>query len=386
MGKVTTTLFGELAILPYQAEAPITETLEFLTDVLLSYNGSEQRLQMRTMPRQTFAYKIPLQAWRTASAFNVGYQAIRKKWAVPIWTQAQYVGEVTAAATSITCDTTLYDLRASSLAFLYTSADNWQIVEISTTTGSLINVSNTLLYMAGAWLLPVRLGWVAGSIGNATSGYSGTASITFEIDDNLELTPATPAQYLSADIYNDASLLGGATLDRKIQSRSGVVDYSLGKVARRDYWTNARYASPFRSVLNGPAEIKTYRDFLYRRAGKFREFWAPTFESNLRVVDTGLITSTLTIERDGFADYSARKNIAVQSVDGTWYQSVATNPTPVASNRLELSLTPALSIKAADIARACYLGLNRLDTDRIELRYIGNSVALSEFTMLEISP
>ena len=46
MAKITTTLFGELAIIPFQAEAPISETLEFYTDVMLASDGTEKRLQL----------------------------------------------------------------------------------------------------------------------------------------------------------------------------------------------------------------------------------------------------------------------------------------------------------------------------------------------------
>ena len=386
MAKITTTLFGELAILPFQAEAPVVETLEFLTDVLTSFNGNEQRLQMRTMPRQSFEYTIPLQAWQMASAFNTEYRAIRKRWAVPVWTQAQYVGEVTAHAATIACNTSLYDLRESSLAFLYVGPDNWQIVEISTKTGSLINVSNDLAYMNGAWLMPARKGWIQGNIDKPTNGYNGKSSLTFVIDDNLEITPAAPAQYSGNDIYYDASLLSGMTLARALQSRVDIVDYSLGKVTRRSPWTNARYGSPFRSLLNGPAEIKAYRDFLYRRAGKFRAFWLPTFESNLRVVDTGLVANFLTIENDDFLDYDIRTNIAIQSTAGVWYPRVISNPIQLINNRVQLSLSSALNVNAANIARVCFLGLNRFDTDRIEINWIGNNVAKSEVVITEITP
>ena len=58
MAKITTTLFGELAILPYQAEAPVKESLEFLTDVITAYDATEERLQLRSKPRQSFNYSI----------------------------------------------------------------------------------------------------------------------------------------------------------------------------------------------------------------------------------------------------------------------------------------------------------------------------------------
>lgn len=386
MAKITTSLFGELAILPFQAEAPVVETLEFLTDVCNSFNGTEKRIQLRTKPRQSFDYTVPLQLWQAAKSFSTEYRALRKRWAIPVWTEAQYVGNIAAHAASITCDTTLYDLRANSLAFLYAGPESWQIVEVSTKTASSVNVSNDLFYMKGAWLMPVRLGWIADKIDKPTSGYAGKTSLKFEIDDSQEITPAAPAQYLGNDIYFDASLLSGGSLSRFLQSRVDIVDYDLGKVARRSPWINARYGSPHRSLLKGQSEVKAYRDFLYRRAGKFRAFWNPTFESNFRVVDTGTVTNILTVENDGFLDYMPRTNIAVQSVSGVWQTSVITSFQQIAGDKIQLTLAAPLNINSLDIYRISYLGLNRFDTDRIELRYIGNGVVESEVTVLEITP
>lgn len=386
MAKITTSLFGELAFLPYQAEAPVKETLEFLTDLLTSFNGSEQRFSMRTKPRQSFEYTIPLQAWQTAAAFNTEYAAIAKRWAVPIWTEAQFIGDVAAHATEINCNTSLYDLRASSLALLYSSPDVWQIVEISTTTSTKINVANDLSGITGAWLLPVRLGWIVGSVDKPTNGHNGKSYVTFEIDDNLEITPAAPTQHLSNDIYYDVPLRGEDNVSKFVQRRVDIVDYSLGPVVRRSPWLNSRYGTPYRSLLNGASEVRSYKNFLYRRSGKYRSFWMPSFENNFRLVSTGNINSTIVVESDSLNDWSLRTNIAIQATDGNWYPRVVSNPVQVVGNRLQLTLSSPLNVNASNIARISFLGLYRFDADKIELRWIGNGIVETEVSILEITP
>lgn len=386
MAKVTTSTLGDLAILPYQAQAPLTEALEFLTDVMEAYDGSEQRLQLRTMPRQTFQYTIPVKFWNIAESFNTAYNAIRKKWAIPLWTEAQFVGDVTAHATDITCNTSLYDLRASSLAFLFNAAGAWQVVEISTKTSTKINVTNDLSYIASAWLMPIRIGWIVGDVKKSTNAYEDMVEINFFVDDNLDLTPSAPTQYLSNDIYFDSPVLSGSNMDKSLQQRADIVDQVLGVVSRRSPWLNARYASTYRSVLQGAQQVRDYKAFLYRRAGKFRSFWMPTFEQNMRHANTGTILSTLTIEADSYAQYPQRQHIAIESASGVWYPRAVSNPTPVAGNRIQLTLDSALNLDASKVRRISYLGLHRLNTDKIELRWIGNNVVESEFGILEISP
>lgn len=387
MAKITTALFGELAILPQQAEAPIRETLEFLTNVILSHNGKEQRLSLRSKARQSFEYTIPLQAWHTAAAFNTEYGAISKRWAVPIWTEGQYVGTVAQNAAAIACNTDLHDLRDNSLAMLYAGCNQWRIIEISTVTPGQISIANNFASISGAWLIPVRIGHIEGTIDKPTNGYNSKTKVRFEIEDNFEFAAAEPEQYLTNDIYYDSGFLNGASLSRSFEKRVDVNDFSLGPVERRSPWLNTRVGTPYRVIADNLTEVRNYKDFLFRRAGKFRAFWRPSFEVNLRVVNTGVIGATLVVESDSFLDYAIdRTNIAVQTTAGAWLNRTISNPIQIDAARIQLTLSAALNIRTDEIARVCYLGLHRLDTDRIEFEHKGGGVVESEVRVLELNP
>lgn len=386
MAKITTTLFGDLAILPHPAESPIKETLEFLTDVMVSHNGNEERLPLRTKPRHSFNYTVPVQAWNMAAAFNTESGALRKRWAVPIWTEAQYVGSVAAAAASIACDTTVYDLRANSLALLFAGCERWQIVEIASITSGSVVPSNVLSEMSGAWLVPVRLGWITGNVDKPTNGHNAKSTVTFQLEDSLSLVPSAPSQYLSQDVYYESGLLAGDSISRTIEQRLDVVDYELGPVARRSPWEYSRFGTPYRSIIQGVSEMRDFKEFLYRRAGKYRGFYMPTFENNLRLLNTGTIVSTLVVKSDSFLDYAnVRTNVAIQTANGSWLARGISNPVQIDSERIQLTLSSPLNIAANSVTRICYLGLNRLDTDRIEITWKGNTVAESEFRILELA-
>lgn len=386
MPKVTTTLFGELAVLPYQAEAPVKESLEFLTDVITAYDATEERLQLRSKPRQSFNYSIPLQAWHTASAFNTEYGAIRKDWAVPIWTEAQYVGTISAGLFSIGCITAVYDLRPQSLAMLYSVGGDFQIIEINEVFSDHITLLVGTKYITGAWLMPVRKGWIQGNIDKPINGHNGKSLLTFVIDDNPVITPVAPAQYLGDDIYYDAPLLSDGSLLASLSQQQDIIDMSLGPVTRRTNWNRPQYGKPWRSLLTTPEEVRSYREFLYRRAGKFRRFWYPTFENNMRVTNTGNITTTLTIQSDSFIDYaSLRTHIAIEA-NGVWYPRAISDPIQIDAQRVQLTLSPALNVPATGITRISYLGLHRFDTDRIELSWQGGGVVESNVQILELLP
>ena len=379
--------FGELAIFPRQAEAPIKEALDFLTDTMISHNGKEDRIQLRSKPRQSFVYKIPVQAWDMAAFFNVGYGAIRQKWAVPLWTEAQYIGSVASGIQHVVCNTGLYDFRDNSLALLFTGCGDYQLVEITMVEPDRINIVAGVRKMTEAWLAPVRLGWIAGNITRETSGYNAKYSIAYEIEDNPELEPIEPPQFDGHDIYFEPGLLSGGKLSRTIEKQLDVADFDLGPVAYRSPWLNSRHATPYRTILEGPAEIHAHKQWLFRRMGKFRAFWMPTFEHNLNIRNTGNIVATLLIDSDFYMAYGqGRKHIAIETLDGVWHARTVSNALQMNDETVQLTLAAPLNIQSNNIARASYLGLHRLDADKIELQWIGGGVVESNVRILEISP
>lgn len=384
MAKITTVLFGDLALLEFQPEAPASESLEFLTDIMESRNGGEQRLQLRSKPRQYISYTIPLQSWNIAQSFNTSYGAIGRLWAVPIWSEVQYVGTILDNAVTITCNTTLYDIRANSLALLYSGETSWQVVEIGTITATYVNITSNIDYMTNCYLIPIRLGWIEGQLSSSTNGYNKKTTVTFEIEDNLAITPSAPTQYLGDDIYYTPSLLSNGSLTRTIQVQMEKMDGELGIIRRQFPWTNARYGSGYNTITINRTEYITYKNFLYRRAGKFRRFWMPTFEQNLRLVSTGTITTTIIIESDDFNSYTFRPNIAILA-NGVWYPRIVSNPIAQPLNRVQLTLNTALNLPASQITNICYLGLNRLNTDRIEMQWAAG-VMESNVNILELIP
>lgn len=385
MAKITTSL-GEFALLPYFAMIGSRESIEFLTQVLEAYDNTEERIKLRVLPRQSLSYVYPIGRSRMANAFNVEYGAIRKNWAIPMWAEWQLVGEVLTSASSILCDTVQFDLRPNSLALLYTSDSVWQIVEISTITATQINVSNSLNHQLGCRLIPLRIGRIDGDISKSINDIFSSDQIQYLIDQGQDISPITPQQYLGNDIYFTCPLLQGDVIQKSIIQRDDMVDMDLGIISHINPWAHSRYKWSLRTVLNNPFKIREYRDFLYRRSGKFRPFWMPTFERNLRLVTTGNITTTIVIKNDGYNDWTRRVNISIQKQDGTWTTNTLSSPTIVALNNIQLTLGTSLGYDASLIRNICYLGLYRLDNDSVDLNWLKSRTVESTVNIIELTP
>ena len=115
-----------MALWPFCPRADFTEALAWYTDVLPSYSA-EQRIRLTNAPRQSFAYShafTPRQYERAKLMMQNSGAAI---WYLPVWAERQRVS-VGSGAGSITVDTTASDYRAGSVAMLWASDEEYELV------------------------------------------------------------------------------------------------------------------------------------------------------------------------------------------------------------------------------------------------------------------
>jgi len=374
-------------MLPLQPQAPVKETLGWLTDVMISENASEDRVQVRLSPRQSFRFTYPADAIEKSRAFNIVYGNRAREWLVPVWTQAQYLGAVSADLTTLTCDPDYSEFRASSLALLWQSPTEWQVVGVYEVGGSSLTLCSVTEAFTGAWLMPLRRGHVQGNPKKTFNGYNSQYDLQYEIDDNAALTVSAPTQYLSDDIYFEPSLFNGTEADEDILTKLDIQDEDLGVVDYFAPWTYNRTSRIYRVVAEDAQEAWALRQWLHRRAGRFRRFWQPSFEADMRVLSTGSITNLLIVANDENLRYVPERTHVAIEAGGTWYARAITDAELISETQLQITLSSSLGgIAASSIQRVCYLGLKRLDTDRIEITHLGAGVCQTEARVIEMQP
>lgn len=388
MAKISTSLFGELAIIPIQPQLPIRESLEWLTDVSDSYTGAQESQALRSIPRRAYDYQYQL--WSEVEqqdGFNTASGAIRDLWAIPMWPDNQYVGDIASGATSVSCDIENYPLSADTLALLYSPLTSaWQILEILTASSGTITFSAATA-QTGAYLVPVRTGRIVGNINKQTAESHSVLSATWRIDESPVVVPATPPQFAGYDLYTSCPYMTSTTLDRVFSQRDEIADFEIGSVESSSPWIGSRYGTPYSVLGFSLAEIRVHREFFFRRMGRYRLFWAPTFERNLTSLNSGTITTQLNVNDNGLTDYAPQRlHLAILKTDGTWITITAISVAVLTGTTARYTFASALNIDASDIKLVAYLGLNRLDSDRIEINYTATDIAEFAYTVLELSP
>lgn len=370
-------------------EAPAQEQLQWNTTVVTANDGTEQRIRLRKHPRQGIKANYPVHVKDMPKIENSMYGWLSRRWAVPLWTEAQSVGNIASGASTITIDTTKTDFRANSLAYIYESNDKNITVEVTTVAAGSITLRLPLASgYTSAWVMPARIGMITGSPTKKLFGHDMSINVGFSFTDNLSFgTGTAPTQFLGEDLYTDETLLGDV-LEDPYYTRIDSVDYDTGSFTQFSPWKYVKKKRTLKYILQGMAEINIFRKWLHRRGGRQKPFWIPSFEDDLRVSQTNAISTSILIYDDNYLTFSsARKHICIFFTNGTFViRTIASAATQDAlQTNLQLDVTLG-SILPSTIKRISYLSLRRLDTDKVDLNWLSNRTLTADIPVIEIAP
>lgn len=378
-----------VAVFPYQARPQWQEVYEWVTDVIKSVNGTEQRTRLRQNPRITLnvEYPIPLDDKRRAN--NLAYGWLKGGWILPIWTDILEAGPVSRGATSLAVATAETSLLYADKLVVWESYRKYEAVNVVSNNGSTIVIEEGLtntyanpIILAAAKVRPNT------GIVRSTSGYSSVISSAFRVLGWPYPAESVPSQYKGEDVCLDLQFLAEAgTVTDNYLTR---VDEVSNQVANSEFffpWTDTQQARIYNVNNDNASETLAFKRWLARRAGKQRPFWSPTFEEDFRLQQSGNISTGLICQSDSYSTFASRRtHIAIQFKDGTWAFREIINHTTEADGLYNLSLDTPLNVDASTIRCISYFGLKRLDTDRVEIYYPGAGISYSSLRIVEIQP
>lgn len=379
-------LYGKVALIPYPVQAGSSETLGFDTDILTSYTAQfEQRSKMRAIPRQSFTYAYDCGYDFMQKIYNAIYANIRGKWLIPLWFELQPI-TATVGQTSLAVDTSVHDIRANTYVLVYSNFKTWQVVKVSSITATTATVA--ALTIAGfAYVVPLRVGWFSAQSNMLPTGFANLIKGVFVVDDVLTGLTETVPQLNGLDFYSTPYLIdkSGSTQVFWDEDQS---DFTTGNIAHSTAWANARYQKSYMFQDNGQAALRAFKNYFYRRAGKYRAFMSPTFEANLRSASSGIVGTTYKFFDDGYAAnlYSLRKIVGFMLTDGTWQTRNILSVADLGDGTAQVVLDSALNIDANLISYCSFVAQNRLDADQISISFESFDMYRASINVMEITP
>ena len=364
---------------------PVTESLEWLTGILASVTGVEQRQALRLSPRRSLEFTVrPTGSWRTWYDALLSVPSQRRYW-VPVWHEVgRLKGLAAAGMTSLTVSGARAELAGAEVLYLQGSQPwQYELAEVASSVVGADTVFHLVAGLATAWPRGTRVFPAATAMVGEQPAYNRLADRTLASSVRFDLTQVNdwvPASGLPD--YRGFPVVDLPTNEGDAQSGGyerivADLDSQTGVRERADLG-----AAPFQkfgasNFFRGRVNSDSFRALLYMLRGRLAAVWVVYPMADFRLVlPAALAAASITVERGGYTDLgtpvAGRQDIRILLRDGSAYHHRITGSAIIGDGATEsLSLNPVLSsaLTPASVLRISFMGLGRLDQDRVELTH-----------------
>lgn len=271
----------------------VVEVVEWKTDVIEAYDGTEQRIRVRLAPRQRIRYEVATESVNDAGLRAMLFDWLPRVFGLPIWFEKRDL-QATApqGATTITVDTRWGDFRVGFLIMIYESEDKWEAVEVEALTLTTIDLASGLAntFAPGAFVMPVRSAYAqtqtnANRYQRGVGGLEKT-TVNFTTLDNEDLEDIGTATLYDGRVVLDDGNVVSNTLPESFERPVVVIDNSSGVILQTSRTDRSRINSVKTWDLPDLEELWRVRQLLHSFHGSQASFWVPSCRADLELSDT----------------------------------------------------------------------------------------------------
>lgn len=361
----------------------VTEGLEWLTEVMASATGAEQRQALRLSPRRHVEFTVSVTGqWRTYFDALMT-TAFQDRLYLPLWFEsAKTVQPIAAGGTWLTVQGTRAELASSLRLFLQGPKPyQFEIVEVS---GSYFQNGQTIFSLTtgttGTWgrgtkVYPVKVAmFSAQPMPNRLSDQALTSDMQFQILETNDWTgDASLPTYRGVPVLEivtnetDSQAVGYDRITAISDNTTGVpVILDIAGIPFQKHTPNGFFSGHFNA--------DRLRSTFYALKGRCKPAWLVSPAADFTLTAPASIGgASITVDRSGFSDLgtpvAGRQDIRILMRSGdAWFHRI-TGSALAGTDHETLNLSPALaaSLTLANVRRISFMGLGRLDQDRIDL-------------------
>lgn len=383
---ITPISLQRILLFPLIPELPYKERLEWMTDVMRSEDGSEQRLALREHPRQYFNWKFRMVTdERRRKIENQLIDFMGRTFGIPMWHESMALSSaITAGDTTINLVSTEYtDLRDGGLVVIFQDEDTFDVSTVVSHTSNSITLASEVQgsYGLDAQVLPLRAAVIDGKI--TGSQYTVNAldlKVNWRVTDNVNdiASLGTLDTYSGSPILSQKNIVGNQGIMRTGYDRKVVkFDGDVGKVMENPIDRVATHlrTKGFRAV--GKQGLWELRQMLYAIKGRQLSFYMPSDLPEFTLaLDIAATDTTMLVEGTGYAKHVRAEGpynvVRLTLTDGT--EVVNTITAAVANNDGTETFTMAnewdSDILVASVAKVDILEKVRFDTDNLTIEHL----------------
>lgn len=387
-----------IIMFPYVPQEGYTERFRWLTDVIEAFDGSEQFVKTRPIPRRELDYRyvgsdtIDRGRFYNILASSIGYEV-----GVPIWQQGKNPTQtVTSGSTRIYVDTTSTEYEVGKPGFLFQDIDIRESFEVAAIQPTYLDTVSPIenFYDLDALVMPVLICDMPQQINSQLSALNATTlSLTFRGKESTDLGTASLAdQYKSLDVLHDCPEIEGSTLTWTHSGNWQDIDFTTG-LMEHDF--AVQYAKTIRSFRKTFQEDRagawSFKKWLYKLAGRQGRFWVPSYTGKIQVVgDIPSTTVDISIVNCQLATVWGNTpfvtDVEFEFLDGTIIRRDVLSVVRATSavETMTLDNTIGRDFNQNDIHHISLLHKVRLDSDTVEFRWEDNGTCTVSFNTREL--
>jgi len=367
-------------LFPHNWEDGLDETMAWKTDIMTAYDRTEQRVQLRTLPRRFWDLRLlvsgegrrKLETW-------LGMRRARNFF-VPVWRDAQKTAQaILSGTTSIYLDDVTDNFLTGTPVVIWSSWDNFEIRTINGAGADYISVDSPFMqdWPAGSNVAPARycLSLETRRVNRFTGDVGDYRLRVFATDDAWEPTSTPLEEYSSIPVcpFIPSWEDGDENFDNKwvqLDNDTGVIEFDI----QSEEPVMSREA---RFLIIGRDNINHFMVFLRERAGRLSPFWLAANDRGFELAmsasagDTVIEIEPIDYEY-ALAGSNSREHIEMLTTDGTIIRRRITAVQALPNGNEQLSLDSGLpvDISAATLDRCAWLELVRLDSDEVIMHWV----------------
>ena len=375
---------NRITMFRYRPQSPISETLEFKTDIIEHNDGGEQRISVREAPRQKFQFTVRTDDDRTRDSINAllfDWQA--RVFGIPVWHESKALdAPLGIGNTTVQVDTAFADFRVGGLVMIYDDNFINEALEIAVInpTDIELSVGVSRAYDAvNTIVMPVRTGFTRPNLSQARYAIGPTDfKLEFTTIDNVDLSDASAfgtyqgaGQTVAKPSIDRLNFMKGRTLPEGIRRKITRLDNQTGQPAQISSWSKGKPSITYGFENKSFQDTWEYRQLMHFLRGSQLAFYLGTGRADIKpVVDMADTSTQIDFENFGFTQFvqevTPRSDLQIHRVDGTVSQHEITGSVVVSDDVERLTVNPGISpaLPVADVDRIEFLSLNRVANDR----------------------
>lgn len=369
----------------------VKETFSWLTDVISSFSGKEQRRKLRTKPRREYEYTVLLSGDDLRKFQNRIFGWQNRPFAVPMWHHKSKTSAAASAGdTVIYLDTSNRSFVAGGLIGIVASTTSFEAVEVESVTSTSLVLGRELSsgWPAGTPVYPIMVSRLPAEVPTRRiTSEVMEAQVTFKADP-ADNDPAMPevAAVVTLDGYEVITRKPNWIDPLAYDSSYPYLEFDSSTGAN-GYQTSVDYPALRRAInwlLSEKADVTDFKALLNRLSGRWKAALVPTwFKDGTVTIVAGAGETSVTAYAPDYARFVGfnpmQEYLMVTSGASVYFHKI----TSVSSSGEDVvfGVAPALTGEVSEGAKVTVMHRCRLSTDDVTIDYKTDGVATVTMTM-----